>query len=160
VIVLRTRPLNAESFAPFGDVLTAPSEIGRETFDGALANLRSDARLSLALVHKAPTALPQISRIMERHRWSSQTFLPLQAKRWLVIVAPHNEDRTAPDMDKALAFIASGQQGVTFAADVWHHPFTVLESPAKFAVATWKNGNTDDDEFVDTPEFLIEHSEG
>ena len=160
MIVLKTRPLNAEAFARFGDVLKAPSDIGRATFDGALANLRSDARLSLALVHKAPTELPQTSRTMERHRWSSQTFLPLQATRWLVLVAPHMEDHSAPDMDKALAFIASGQQGVTFAADVWHHPFTVLGTSAKFAVATWKNGTSDDDQFVDIPEFLIENSEG
>lgn len=159
MIVLKTRSLNGEAFAPFGDVLEVPKEIGRATFDAALANRRSDARLSLALVHKAPTELPLTSRTMERHRWSSQTFFPLQATRWLVLVAPHMEDRTAPDMNKALAFIASGQQGVTFAADVWHHPFTVLGSPAKFAVATWKNGTSDDDEFVDTAEFLIERIE-
>lgn len=160
MIVLKTRPLSAQAFAPFGDVLEVPTDIGRATFDGGLANLRTNARLSLALVNKAPTELPQTSRTMERHRWSSQTFLPLQATRWLVLVAPHIKDRAAPDMNKALALIASGQQGVTFAADVWHHPFTVLGSPAKFAVATWKNGTSGDDEFVDIPEFLIEHFEG
>ncbi|MGE3995789.1 MAG: ureidoglycolate lyase [Variibacter sp.] len=148
-------PLTAAAFAPFGDVLEAPPQVGRATFDGALANLRVSAKISLSLVHKLPTALPLESETMERHRWSSQTFLPLSAYRWLVVVAPHRPSHDAPDMTKARAFLASGHQGVTYGADVWHHPFVVLDQPAQFAVATWKDGSSEDDEFVSVPPFAV-----
>jgi len=156
VKILKAVPLSADAFAPFGDVLEAPAAHGRIVVDRALNNLRLDARLSLALVHKAPLALPLQSEVMERHRWSSQTFLPLKAQRWLVIIAPQDETGGAPDMKNALAFIAGGHQGVTFAANVWHHPFTVIDAPACFAVATWRNGRSDDDQFVDVAPFIVQ----
>ena len=152
---LTTTPLTLTAFAPFGDVLESPPQAGRATFDGALANLRASAPLSLSLVHKLPTALPLESSTMERHRFSSQTFLPLAAQRWLIVVAPHLPSRDAPDMQKAQAFVAEGNQGVTYGADVWHHPFAVLDQPAHFAVATWRDGGPDDDEFVSVPTFTI-----
>jgi ureidoglycolate lyase len=156
VLTLTAKPLDAAAFAPFGDVLEAPAEPGRTTFDGALANLRPAAKLSLGIAHMLPTPLPLRSTTMERHRWSSQTFLPLAARRWLVVVAPHAPGGAAPDMAKAQAFVAAAEQGVTYGADVWHHPFTVLDAPARFAVATWMNGDDEDVQFVEVAPFGVQ----
>jgi ureidoglycolate lyase len=30
----------------------------------------------------------------------------------------------------------------------WHHPLTVLDGPASFAVLMWRDGTTGDEEFV------------
>ena len=100
------------------------------------------------------TVVPLISSTMERHPFSSQSFIPLDAGPWLVAVAPHASGG-GPDMAQARAFVARPDQGVTYAADVWHHPFTVLERPARFAVLMWKEGTPSDDEFVEVAPFQI-----
>lgn len=152
---LTLEPLTAEGFAPYGDVLAAPAEPGRLYVDGAYRSLRPHARPSLSFSRKAPTALPITSRLMERHEFSSQSFIPMDGGRCIAVVAPHAEGG-GPDMARARAFIAAPGQGVTYAPDVWHHPFTVLERPACYAIAMWLDGGTGDEEFVTVPDFVID----
>jgi ureidoglycolate lyase len=46
---------------------------------------------------------------------------------------------------------------VTYAADTWHHPLTVLGGlPATFAVWMWRDGTAGDEEFVDIGPVRIE----
>ena len=92
---------------------------------------------------------------MERHAWSSQSFVPLDPARWLVLVAPHAA-AGGPDMARAAAFVAGPGQGVTYGADVWHHGLTVLDAPARFAVFMWRDGTVGDEEFVDVEPFTVE----
>ena len=147
-------PLTAEAFAPFGEVLAAPAAPGRDYIDAALENRRAHAKPSLSFSTKAPTALPLASTTMERHLHSSQSFVPMEAGRWLVLVAPHGADG-GPDMARARAFLARPDQGVTYGADVWHHPSTVFDRTARFAVFMWKDGSPADDEFVEVPRFEV-----
>lgn len=91
---------------------------------------------------------------MERHPDSSQSFIPMAAARWLIVVTPDGGDGR-PDMASARAFLASGREGVTFRRNVWHHPFTVLDEPADFAVFMWKHGSPKDDEFVEVVPFEV-----
>lgn len=153
-MILTAEPLTAEAFGPFGDVLEAPASPGRTTIDAALANRRPHAKPTFYVSVKEPSALPLASTTMERHVHSSQSFVPMEAGRWLVIVAPHAADG-GPDMIRARAFLARPDQGVTYGADVWHHPFTVIERPARFAVFMWKDGGPEDDEFVTVPHFEV-----
>lgn len=156
---LTTRPLNADAFAPFGEVLEAPDGPGRAYFDRALANRRPAASPSLSLVVKEPiAALPLRSTVMERHPSSSQSFSPQDAERWLVVVAPPAAGG-GPDMARALAFLARGDQGVTYGASVWHHPFSVLDRTARFAVVMWRDGTSGDDEFTEVPAFEVHLAE-
>jgi ureidoglycolate lyase len=144
-------PLSAERFTPFGDVLEVPHPAGRAYFDSALANLRPAARASLSLARKEDlSSLPLTARQMERHEFSSQSFVPLEAGRWVVLVAPH-DGGGGPDMQKARAFLAGPHQGVTYKADTWHHPLTILDRPAAFAVYMWLDGGRGDEEFFDLP---------
>ena len=100
------QPLTAQAFAPFGDVIDMPRHAGRFYYDDALANLRPAAGASLSVALKPPTPeRPLTSREMERHEFSSQTFIPVDVGRWLIVVAPHAA-AGGPDMAAARAFIA------------------------------------------------------
>jgi ureidoglycolate lyase len=142
-------PLRAQSFAEFGDVLEAPAEAGRAYFEGGLGNRRPRARPSLSVAHVAPLgSLPLEATMMERHEFSSQSFMPLDVARWLVVAAPSAPDG-GPDAAQARAFIAGPGQGITYRQNVWHHPLTVLDRPARFAIFMWlEDGSGTDEEFV------------
>jgi len=87
-MVIVPEPLRAESFAPFGDVLEAPLDLGPKAANGR------------------------------------------------------------PDTGRARAFLAGPNQGVTYRVDTWHHPLTVLDRPARFAVLIWLERSATDEEFV------------
>ena len=150
---LIAEPITAEAFAPFGVLLEPPEGFGRRYFDEGLANLRPGALPSLSIAVINPlAALPLKAVRMERHEFSSQSFLPMDGGRYLVVVAPHAPDG-GPDARLARAFLASGLVGITYRADVWHHPMAVLDRPATFAIAMWRDGGPGDEEFaaLDTP---------
>jgi ureidoglycolate lyase len=153
------QPLDAAAFAPFGEVLTLPSEGGRRYFERALANHRAQAWASLALARiETAGRLPLEVVQMERHPSSSQSFVPLGPISFLVVVAPHGPDGR-PDTARVRAFLARNGQGVTYAAGTWHHPLTVIDgTPAGFAVWMWRDGTADDEEFVDVEPFRVEQA--
>jgi ureidoglycolate lyase len=141
-------PLRAQSFADFGDVLEAPADMGRVYFDGGLGNYRAGATPSLSVAHVAHLpSLPLQVIMMERHEFSSQSFMPLDVARWLVIVAPTASDG-GPDETRARAFLAGPNQGITYRPNVWHHPMTVLDRPARFTIFMWLDGTKTDEELV------------
>ena len=149
------QPLERAAFAPFGDVIDVPDEAGRTYYDEALGNLRPGARPSLSLSLKADTPdRPLRAVLLERHEFSSQTFIPIDVARWLIVVAPHAE-QGGPDVKSVRAFIATGRQGVTYKANTWHHGLTVLDRPGRFAVFMWRDGGTGDEEFVPVDPFTI-----
>ena len=139
-------PLTADAFAPFGDVIECPAEPGRDYFSDALATSRAHAAPSLSVTLRAPSTLPLRLEMMERHEHSSQTFLPLDVSRYIVVVAP-KDDQGGPDMSQARGFVAGGNQGVTFAADTWHAPNAVLDRPGRMAVFMWLADDGQDEEF-------------
>jgi ureidoglycolate lyase len=141
-------PISAAAFAPFGSVLEAPSHFGRTYFDSGLANERPSARCSLSVSRIAPTPdFPLTAIEMERHEFSSQSFIPMDVSRYLIVVAPHLPSG-APDTRQARAFIVPGDVGITYGADVWHHPIAVLDRPGRFAIVMWADGSDRDEEFV------------
>ena len=151
------KPLTPEEFAPYGDVLTAPADFGRVYFDQGLCSSRPTAWPSLSVAHaRCLPSLPLEATVMERHEFSSQSFVPLDVSRWLVIVAPSGAD-SGPDPSRAVAFLAGPGQGVTYHAGTWHHPLTILDRPGRFAVFMWRDGTTTDEEFrtLATP-FTVE----
>ena len=149
------QPLTQEAFAPFGDVIDVPNEPGRQYYENALGNLRPDAHASLSMSLKAETPdRPLEAALLERHEFSSQTFVPIDVARWLIVVAPH-AGAGGPDLAGVKAFIATGQQGVTYKPDTWHHGLTVLDRPGRFAVFMWRNGGKGDEEFVPVEPFTI-----
>lgn len=149
------QPLTATAFEPFGEVLTAPDVPGRTYFEQILHSKRPGAWPSLSLLRAAP--LPGTTlrvEVMERHAFSSQSFVPLGPARFVALVAPHAAVG-GPDMERAIAFLAGPGQGVTYAVDTWHLSLTVLDAAADFAVFMWRDGTTADEEFVPVAPFDV-----
>lgn len=152
---LVARPLTSEAFAPYGEVLAPPQAPGRTYFEDALASARPDARPSISLSHRAPLERPVLeSDLLERHEFSSQSFVPLDVSRWLIVVCPHAAGG-GPDAAKAVAFVAGPGQGVTYRANTWHHGLTVLDRAARFAIFMWRDGGPTDEEFVTVSPFTV-----
>ena len=144
-------PLTARAFAPYGDVLVAPPVAGERAFyTGGLTPERPETRVSLHVNHVLPSDLPFVATRMERHPATSQTFLPLDASRYLVVVAERARDG-GPEPAAIRGFWSAGRQGVTYHAGVWHHGMVVLDRPAHFAVLMWRRANGPDDVFADLP---------
>ena len=91
---------------------------------------------------------------MERHEFSSQSFVAIDASRWVVIVCPHAADG-GPDVARTVAFVARAGQGVTYRPNTWHHGLTCLDRPGRFATFMWRDGTAGDEEFVPVPAFTV-----
>ena len=142
------RPLTREAFAPFGEVIDLPEVPGRTYYEEALGNLRPGARPSLSVSLRPETPeRPLRAELLERHEFSSQTFVPIDVARWLVVVAPHAAGG-GPDRDGVRAFVATNRQGVTYRPNTWHHGLTTLDRPGRFAIFMWRDGGPGDEEFV------------
>lgn len=152
---IKIETLEPTAFSSFGDVLIPPESAGRSFFSEALSSHRNTAQPSLSISRvELASALPIEVRRMERHQYSSQSFIPLGPLRMLVVVAPHAPEG-GPDVSAARAFLAEGGVGVTYGADVWHHPLTLLKTPASLAVLMWSDGGPSDEEFVDVDPFTV-----
>ena len=142
-------PLNADNFSEFGEVIRRPPEGVRKHYNELLENARTGARVDLYLTEIKPAGkLPLHATVMERHPFSSQTFLPLKASRYLVVVAPDSSDG-GPDLARVRAFVSGGNQGVTYRRGLWHHIMTALDETAVMAVLMWCDGGSGDEEFLD-----------
>lgn len=146
-------PLSKDIFSEFGEVIHSPPEGVREFFNERLENTRTGARVDLSLATIKPVdKLPLHATVMERHPFSSQTFLPLKASRYFVVVAPDSDDG-GPDLTGVRAFVAERDQGITYRRGIWHHGMSVLDETAVMAVLMWCDGSSGDEEFldIDTP---------
>lgn len=131
------QPLDADAFAPFGEVLDLAGEADRIINQGNCGRFHDRARLDIdggsigiSLFDARPRTLPYFLDMMERHPLASQAFLPLHRNPWLVIVAPDGGPAPGPPM----AFLAAAGQGVNIARGVWHGVLTPLAEPGHFAV--------------------------
>lgn len=155
--ILRLVPLTAAAFAPFGDVAEPPEPGARHAIGAGLGVNRPDTTVRLSFNHPEPWPLPLLATEMERHPWSSQTFIPIDVARWVLMVAPDRNG--APDPEHLIAFLATGAQAVNYRIDTWHHPLRVLDRPGRFATLMWTTGIKADDEVWSTlpePVQLIE----
>jgi ureidoglycolate lyase len=151
---ITAEPLTAEAFAPFGEIFARPAEPGRLDPQLLLENNRPGARPMLTLIRVAPKQVPLEVTLLERHPHSSQTFVPVQVARYLVVVAP-KEPSGRPDLARVRAFIVAGNQGVNYHRDTWHHGLTVLDREAEFAVFMWNDGSDADTEFLPLSEGFV-----
>ena len=130
--------LDADAFAPFGDVIDASGQPSEFINGGACGRFDDRARLSVDTAGRLGVSvfdsrcytLPVTVDFMERHPLASQAFLPLSSDPFLVVVAPdRNGTPGAPR-----AFIARPGQGVNLLRGTWHGVLTPLGSSGLFAV--------------------------
>ena len=132
--LIRSVPLTAEAFAPFGDVLDATGEfrlinagLCQRHHDRARLDFGPDGRAGISIFQAQPRTLPYTFDLVERHPEGSQAFLPMSADPFLVIVA------TGPEAEP-LAFLTNGMQGINLYRSTWHGVLTPLSGPGLFAV--------------------------
>lgn len=129
---LRAKPLTADAFAPFGQVIEADPASAVEINTGfttryhALATAQTDDRTILSIFRGRPRPLEVA--MLERHPLGSQAFVPLGGRAWLAVVAE------TPDPAACQAFLCRGDQGLQYAANVWHHPLLVIDTAQDFLV--------------------------
>jgi ureidoglycolate lyase len=149
---LTARPLTAEAFARYGQVISVGGASGVSANQGTavrydwvadLKSTRANAKANLVVVRSEPKKLPFSARLVEKHPHSSQTFIPMACTRYLVCVAPPLPTG-APDAARLEAFIALPGQGINYGAGTWHHPIAALEAPAEFAMLVWEDGSAND----------------
>ena len=152
---LKIEPIDAAAFMPFGQLIPprAPGQGRQELFE-ELQNERASARPRLSMATVEPKALPLTAVQMERHVHSSQVFVPVDSAGYLVVVAPHGAD-DMPDLGKIRAFRVPGDTGLNYRADTWHHPLSALERTGRFAILTFVDGTSADEQFVDLPQEVV-----
>ncbi|CAN6669375.1 ureidoglycolate lyase [Trichomonascus vanleenenianus] len=101
------------------------------------------------------------STVLERHPFSTQTFLPMgrdkNAKAYIVIVAKNRPDGL-PDINSLEAFVANGDQAVTYGPGTWHAPMVAIGETVDFGVFIHENGQAEEDcqETYFKPGFTIQ----
>jgi ureidoglycolate lyase len=139
-IVLQAIPLSAQAFAPFGDVIETDGRTWRWINEGTSQRFddlacvdvqEAGGRPLISIFRASPQPLPLEVRSLERHPLSSQSFYPLDARPFLVIVA---EQGNAPIAQRIRAFVSSGHQGVNYRRNTWHHSLIALGQVSNFLV--------------------------
>lgn len=131
------RPLTADAFAPFGDVLDCAGEADRIINQGMCGRFHdratmdfSDGRAGLSLFNATPRSFPYRLDLLERHPDGSQAFVPMTEHPFLVIVA--RDANGTPGTP--LAFLTAPHQAINIHRNVWHGVLTPLHAPGLFAV--------------------------
>ncbi len=153
------RPLTPAAYAPYGRVLMASprGEPGASVnlgtalrFDDVceLTNARVDtASLKVKVFRSEPVPCERRPvAVLEKHPRSTQLFVPMNASRYIALVAL-GDDR--PDLSTLAAFVATGPQGISYAPGVWHHPMLTLDSQTDFVVFVHEDGSPEDCVVVD-----------
>lgn len=136
---LLIEPLQQETFSAFGDVIEASGDSERINSDtvskyGDLAGIdlgRNDGRPAIHYYEANAYTMPMTIRMLERHPLSSQLFMPLNGKPFLIVVAAAGDSLQPADVR---AFISNGQQGINYHPGTWHHPVIAVNEATEFLV--------------------------
>lgn len=161
---IQIQPLTQESFAPFGDVIEKehrdffPINNGLTERYHALSLAQvsgEDVAVGMSIFHNlAATELPFQIEMLERHPYGSQSFIPLQQQKFVIVVALPL-DHTQPDEQQIFAFLSNGQQGVNYHQGVWHHSLITLEHNSDFLVVDRIGGGNNCDVYQMTKDYVI-----
>jgi ureidoglycolate lyase len=131
---IKSEPLTATAFAPYGEVLEATGDfrlinagLCRRHHDRAQLDFGPQGRAGISIFKADLRALPYAFDLIERHPDGSQAFLPMSADPFLVIVSD------GPDATPR-AFVTDGAQGINLRRGTWHGVLTPLGGPGLFAV--------------------------
>lgn len=136
---IKTEPLTAEAFAPFGEILEAvgePDKLINQGLCGRYHDLATfdftgdHARAGVSLFLSQKRTLPYTLDMVERHPLGSQAFVPMTQEPFLVVVCPDEDGRPG----RPRAFITQPGQGINFFRNTWHGVLTPLSDPGLFCV--------------------------
>lgn len=134
---LTTRPLTAEAFAAFGDVIEVmgePDKLINQGMCGRHHDLAildfAEGKAGISLFDAKARAFPHIVDMVERHPEGSQAFVPLTGVPMLVVVA-EDQDGTPVNLQ---AFVSQPGQSINLHRGVWHGVLAPIEKPGQFIV--------------------------
>lgn len=167
--ILKAQPLTSKAFAPFGDVVEVASNSAIMINDGNTE--RYDSLVKVQLATPEDTAVINIFRaqprmiegdsdkssmsieMMERHPLGSQSFHPLSAEPYLVLVADAVEELKPENLH---LFLAQPDQGINYHQNTWHHPVLGLNKVCDFLVVDRKGSGNNCEEFYFDTQYQIE----
>ncbi len=130
---LQIEKINKENFLPFGDIINKSFSSSKLSINQGTTirhHKISELKLSdqngipaISIFSGSPREFPIQIKIMEKHPIASQSFLPIQNHDWLIVVSM--EKNELPDLDTLRCFKVDGSVGITYKANVWHHPLLV-----------------------------------
>lgn len=149
--LLHAEPISASAFQPYGDIVENKTELRRR--DVPLAFQTHGVELKPEMwVNRLPRhgLSRTVIDVLESHPYSSQTFIPMQPSRCMVVVAL-SDANGEPDLATLRAFVTKPGQGVCYRHDVWHYTFLSLDSANEVAVTLGTTGRNDDTVIVRLP---------
>ncbi len=158
--VLPIAPITRASYASYGHVVVpeGPSvsvnqgTARRYDRSGEVANLRSSAYLNVVFFRCQPRRSGAFAlEMLEKHPMSEQLFVPMNASRFVVVVALGGD---APDPATLRAFLVDGGMAVSYLPGVWHHPTLALDHQTDFTMLVWEDGSSEDCVVAPLPEGL------
>lgn len=138
--LIKLQKLTRVAFAEFGDVVESS---GAEHFainNGTTERFHDLAKLDtgsqggrtvVSIARGQSFSMPIAIKMLERHPLGSQIFIPLGGRPYVVIVASSLANGRPGE---PTGFLASGQQGVNYARNTWHHPLIPLEEVSDFLI--------------------------
>lgn len=155
------RPLTAEAFVPYGDVIEKdgadhfPINNGRCMRYHDLAKIETSgpgARPIVSIASSEPYELPLSLAMVERHPFGSQAFIPLTDRPYLVVVCP--DENGVPGCPEA--FLAANGQGVNYRQNTWHGVLTPLDLQSDFIIVDRAGeGENLEEFFFDAPYTVV-----
>jgi len=158
--LLTPKPLTAEAFRPYGNVIETDSTKSISINSGnclrysnlAEINIDGSDTTGISLFDAKTYTSPFQLKHVERHPLGSQAFLPMTLDKYLVIVA----DDVNNIAQQPKVFLTNGRQGVNYRRNIWHGVLTPIVTNALFAVVDYVGLQGNMEEYVfDTP-YLIE----
>ena len=177
---VESEPLDRKAFSPFGDVL-APDDtrldnrdllsMGYAKMSDAVESTRLDdfdvldywggiatiSREAMWLGYLQPKKRDLAFSWFERHLKGTQTFIPLNGARSLIVVAPPYEaDNPAavPKLDEVRAFVLDGTMGINLHPGTWHWTPFPLDDSSDFIILVRESVADDDLNFIDLEKRL------
>ena len=143
------RALTPQEFSPFGAVIDTSSRVPELINEGTTRRYSDLASFDIGDQPSHPVigvylassrSFPLRIGTLERHQRASQLFMPLGMHRFVVLVAPGENE---PDWKRVKAFLTSPGQGVCLARGTWHHGLVALADGDGFAVIEGGNYRED-----------------
>lgn len=158
---ITARPITAEAFAPFGDLIElagAPDKIinagmcGRH-HDLAKLDFGPEGRAGISLFNSKARQFPYALDLMERHPEGSQAFVPLSGVGMIITVA--KDANGAPDRPEA--FVTSPGQSINFHRGTWHGVLAPIARDAQYIVIDRIGATPNLEEHMFDDPYIITH---
>ncbi|KAG0344142.1 Allantoicase [Podila humilis] len=166
--VIQPQPITNENFEKWGQVVRLPDadpnavQVNQGTAQkfshlAKFTNLRpsatdsanpnpalaaADANIAIFKCYKPVQESQFQIKLLERHSYSSQMFMPMggDGNGSYVVVTAENGPDDKPVLETLQAFRCNNTLGINYKPNVWHHPMIVIEKPVQFMTITYESG--------------------